>query len=64
MIEVTQFIELNQVAKHYATAVTEEKYDDVNVCINLVQYTSATRSAFAYERPAFAYVIIFTFNGL
>ena len=27
-----------------------------------VQYTWATRSAFVDERPAFAYVIIFTFD--
>uniref|UniRef100_M4BZE1 Uncharacterized protein n=1 Tax=Hyaloperonospora arabidopsidis (strain Emoy2) TaxID=559515 RepID=M4BZE1_HYAAE len=30
----------------------------------LNQYTQATRSAFAYQRPAFAYVIIFTFDRL
>ena len=28
----------------------------------LIQYTEATRSAYAYERPAFANVIIFTFD--
>ena len=28
------------------------------------KYTHATRSAFAYERPAFAYVITFTFDRL
>ena len=36
--------------------------DAVNVCINLVQLAGATRSAFAYDRPAFADVIIFTFD--
>ena len=40
----------------------EKEYDDVNVCINPVHYTCATRSASAYERPAFAYVIIFTLD--
>ena len=37
-------------------------YDAVNVCIKPVQYTWATRSAFSYKCPVFAYVIIFTFD--
>ena len=41
---------------------TKIEYDAVTVCINPVQYTQATRSAFAFERPAIAYVIIFTFD--
>ena len=40
----------------------KEEYDAVNVCINPVQYTWATRSAFSYKRPVFANVIIFTFD--
>ena len=36
----------------------KNEYDAVNICVNPVQYTRATRSAFAYDRPAFAYVII------
>ena len=39
----------------------KNEYDVVNFC-NPIQYTWATRSVFAYERPAFAYVIIFTFD--
>ena len=42
--------------------MTEKEYDARNVCIDPVQYTWATRSAFAYERPVFAYMIIFTFD--
>ena len=38
------------------------EYDGVNKGINPVQFTKATQSAFAYDHPAFAYVIIFTFN--
>ena len=38
------------------------EYDAVDVCITIVQYTQATRSVFAYECPAFVYVIIFTFD--
>ena len=40
------------------------KYDDANVCINPVHYNQATVSAFAYERPAFAYMIKYTFDRL
>ena len=42
----------------------KKEYDAVKVCINLVQHTWATRSAFAYERRAFAYVIIFIFDRI
>ena len=40
----------------------KKEYDAVNVCSNLIEYTQATQSAFAYERPAVAYVIIFSFD--
>ena len=40
----------------------KNEYDAVNVRINPVQYTIATHAAFAYECPAFAYVIIFAFD--
>ena len=40
----------------------KNEYDDVNVCINPVQYAWATRSAFADDCLAFAYVIIFTYD--
>ena len=39
-----------------------KEYDAVNICTSSIQYTEATRSAYAYERPAFANVIIFTFD--
>ena len=57
-----QFVELEQVSKCFTTAVTKESYDAINFCIHPVQLARATRSAFAYERPAFAYMIIFTFD--
>ena len=41
---------------------TKIEYDAVNVSIKSVQYTWATRSACGYKRPAFVYVIIFTFD--
>ena len=34
------------------------EYDALNVCSNTIHYTWATQSAFAYERPVFAYMII------
>ena len=40
----------------------KNEYDAVNFRINTVHYTWATLSAFAYERPALACVIIFTFD--
>ena len=42
----------------------KNEYNAINVCINPVQYGRATRSACAYERPAFAYVIIFTLDTI
>ena len=42
----------------------KNEYDAVNVCIIPVQHTRETRSAFAYERPAFAHMIIFTFDWI
>uniref|UniRef100_M4B4E3 Uncharacterized protein n=1 Tax=Hyaloperonospora arabidopsidis (strain Emoy2) TaxID=559515 RepID=M4B4E3_HYAAE len=46
----------------YNNQSLKKEYDVVNVCINSIQYAQATRSAFAYQRPAFASVIIFTFD--
>ena len=40
----------------------KNEYGAVNVCSYPVQYARATRSAFAYEQPVFAYVLIFTFD--
>ena len=42
----------------------KNEYDAVNVYIISVHYTQATRSAFAYERPTFDYVIILTSDRL
>ena len=60
LIYVIQFIELNQVEEDYTMVVTVENgatYDRIYP----VQLARATPLGFTNERPALAYVIIFTF---
>ena len=58
MIQVIQFRELNQYKKSIQQQSLRNEYDAVYVCINPVKNSQETRSAIAYERPAFAYMII------